>query len=194
MLPENILEMVAAGDNMALRMFYEHYKARVYNTCLSYLQNVEEAEEVTQDVFVEVFQSASRFLGRSSVATWVYRISVNKCVDRIRYKGRQKRFAFISSIFGQTGEVIHDQHVFEHPGVKLENKERSKMVFAAIKQLPENQQTAFILRQIEGLSQREIAEIMDMTEKAVESLLQRAKANLRKILENFYNDNEGNKS
>lgn len=192
MLPEELLLLTGTGDAAAFRQLYELFKERVYNTCLSYLQQVNDAEEATQDVFIEIHKYAADFKGNSSVSTWIYRIAVNKCLDRIRYANRQKRFTFLSSLFHrETGELTHDPASFEHPGIVLENKEKAKYLFAALKQLPENQKTAFILKQIEGLSQKDIAVIMDLGEKAVESLLQRAKVNLRKILSDFYNENEG---
>ncbi|MCB0700410.1 MAG: RNA polymerase sigma factor [Chitinophagaceae bacterium] len=173
----------------SFKQFYELFNARVYNTCLSHLQNEAEAEEAAQDVFLEIHKAAASFKGTSKVSTWVYRITVNKCIDLIRYKNRQKRFAFISSIFNKdTGELMHNPPEFNHPGIVYEQKEKAAKLFGAIKQLPENQQTAFILKQVEGLSQKEVAEIMDMGEKAVESLLQRAKSNLRKMLGDMYRE------
>lgn len=195
MTPELLIQQIAAGSQPAFRALYDMYSTKVYNTCLVYLQNVEEAEEATQDVFIEVHHAAARFEGQSSVTTWIYRIAVNKSLDRIRYRKRQKRFAFISSLFNRdTGELMHDPGHFDHPGVLAENREQAAKLFSAIRQLPENQQTAFILKQIEGLSQKEIAAIMDMGEKAVESLIQRAKGNLRKQLAGILNDNEGKQS
>lgn len=189
---EEILYLVAKGDKVTFSQLYTMFKDKVYNTCISYLQQSSEAEEVTQDVFVEVYYNAVFYKGGASVSTWVYRITVNKCLDRIRYNNRQKRFSFITSIFNKnTGELRHDKPHFDHPGVGVENRERAALLFSAIRQLPENQQTAFILKQVEGLSQREIAQIMDIGEKAVESLLQRAKANLRKKLSDYYNSSEG---
>jgi len=192
MQPEEILILVAKGDKSAFGQLYALFKDKVYNTSISYLQQENDAEEVTQDVFVEVYHNAGSYKGGASVSTWIYKITVNKCLDRIRYNNRQKRFSFITSIFNKdTGSLQHDKPHFEHPGVGAENRERAAMLFNAIRQLPENQQSAFILKQVEGLSQREISQIMDMGEKAVESLLQRAKANLRKILSDYYNSNEG---
>jgi RNA polymerase sigma-70 factor (ECF subfamily) len=99
---------------------------------------------------------------------------------------------FLSGLFHRdTGALLHDPAGFEHPGVTLENKEKARYLFKAIRQLPQNQQTAFILKQVEGLSQKEVAAVMEIGEKAVESLLQRAKANLRNILSEYYNKNEG---
>lgn len=187
MPPEALLQQMLEGDTTAFRQLYEQFYQRVYNTCLLYLQQVPEAEEATQDVFLELHQSAAKFRADASLTTWIYRIAVNKCLDRLRYKQRQKRFAFLTSIFHRdTGELVHDMPVPQHPGIVLEQKENAAMLHAAIRRLPENQQTAFILKQAEGLPQKEIAQVMGVTEKAVEALLQRAKAGLRQQLGDFY--------
>lgn len=187
MLPEELLQQIVTGDQQAFKELYEQFKGKVYNTCLAYLQLESDAEEITQDVFVEVYNSASTYRAAASVSTWIYRIAINKCLDKIRYKNRQKRFAFVSSIFNKdTGALIHDAPTFDHPGVRLENKEKAAILFKAIKSLPENQQTAFILKHVEGLKQKEIAAIMNIGEKAVESHLSRAKERLRKLLSDIY--------
>lgn len=170
-----------------LQQLVETYKNLVFNTALHFLQHREEAEDITQDVFVEVYQSLAKFKEQSSVSTWIYRITVNKCLDHLRAKKRQKRFGFITNLFHpETGEILHEISHFDHPGIELEKKEKARFLFRAIEQLPENQKTAFILWHIEELPQKEIAEIMQSSVKAVESLLQRAKANLRKELEKHY--------
>jgi RNA polymerase sigma factor (sigma-70 family) len=186
MLPEELLHKTGLGDQVAFRQLFDLYKDKVYNTCLFYLQNAPEAEEAVQDVFIEVFHSAAAFQSRSTVLTWIYRIAVNKCLDRLRYRKRQKRFAYVAGLFNLSGQLVHDPPSFDHPGIVFENKEKAKVLFQAIRQLPENQQSAFLLKHMEGCSQKEVAEILAMSEKAVESLLQRAKTNLRKILGEFY--------
>lgn len=183
------IQLIASGDKAAFRLFYEYYKSKVYNTAISYLQNAEEAEETTQDVFVEIFHSAEAFKGDSSPGTWVYQITINKCLDALRFRKRKKRFGFLKSLFGDSMEQPEvDVPHFDHPGVVLENKENASILFAAIELLPENQKTAFILSQVEELPQKEIAEVMKQSQKAVESLIQRAKVNLRNELEKFYPD------
>lgn len=151
------------------------------------MQNREEAEEITQDVFVEVFRSAVDFKFQSSVSTWLYRIAVNKSLDAIRYRKRSKRFGFLTSIFHrESGEINIEKPDFDHPGVLLENQEKAAILFKCIDQLAESQRSAFVLSQVEQLPQKEIAAVINISEKAVESLLQRAKANLRNELEKFY--------
>ena len=175
-----------ASNSPSFLEIYDRFKNKVYNTVIGYLQNTEDAEEVTQDVFLEVYRSVEKFKGESSLSTWIYRISVNKSLDFIKAKNRKKRFAFITSIFDKdSGELKHDHSDFIHPGVTLENKERSTILFNAINQLPENQKTAFILSKVEGLGNKEISEIMEMSVGAIESLLSRAKENLKKLLINI---------
>jgi RNA polymerase sigma-70 factor (ECF subfamily) len=167
---------------------YETYKDKVFNTVISYLQNQEDAEEVTQDVFVEVHRSLRSFEGKSSTGTWIYRISVNKSLDFIRTKNRKKRFAFISDLFDDKGDIKHEPADFNHPGVKLENKENAALLFRTINELSENQKTAFILSKVEGLSYSEISEIMELSVSSIESLLVRAKQNLQKKLLNYFSN------
>lgn len=165
---------------------YETYKNKVFNTVISYLQNTEDAEEVTQDVFVEIHRSLIGFEGRSKLSTWIYRISVNKSLDHLKSRNRKKRFAFITDLFDESGRVKHDSSDFQHPGVLMENKENAALLFRAVKNLPENQKTAFILSKVEGLSYAEISEVMQLSISSVESLLVRAKQNLQKQLKNYF--------
>ena len=144
------------------------------------------AEDITQEVFITIFRSILSFNERSSLSTWVYRITVNKCLDHLRSKKRQK-FSLFSQLFQKDDrEPAHDKPAFDHPGIKLEQRENARYLFDAISELPHNQKTVFILAHIEELPQKEIAGIMDLSVKAVESLLQRAKGNLRKKLSIVY--------
>jgi RNA polymerase sigma factor (sigma-70 family) len=170
---------------MLLETLYKEHAKMVYNLCLQYLQNTEEAEEVCQDVFVQVHQHLSSFKHESSTSTWIYRITINKCLDTLKAKKRKKRFAFLQSIFNENSlELRHEPKEFNHPGILLEHKESMQVIFKCINMLKEEQKTALILHKIEQLSQQEIAEIMNLSRKAVESLVQRAKQNLKKQLEN----------
>lgn len=122
------------------------------------------------------------FEGKSSLKTWVYRITVNHCLDVLRYRKRKRRLAFVTHLFLGKSDLPIEVPAFDHPGVLLEDREALENLFHHINQLPENQRTALILKYLDDLSQREIAEIMQVSEKALESLLQRAKQNLEKKL------------
>ena len=159
---------------------FQKFKDRVYNTVLSYVQNTEDAEEITQDVFVEIYYRIDTFRGDSSISTWIYRIAVNKSIDCLKHRNRKKRFAWLVAIDGP--EQTNSLPDFYHPGVVLEQKEQAAILFKIVQQLPQKQKTAFILKHIESLSQKEIAEILSISQGAVESLLQRAKVFLRQKL------------
>lgn len=186
--PENWIEEIRKGNQNALSKLIVEFQDRVFNSVISIVQNPEDAQEITQDVFIEVYHSADKFRGDSKLSTWIYRIANNKALDHLRKKKRKKRFAFITSLFDpHSGEQVFDQPNFEHPGVILEQKENAKYLFAAIDKLSAKQKQAYVLNKIEGLPNKEIAEIMDMSLSSIDSLLHRAKGSLRKELEGFYN-------
>jgi len=176
--PSKILQSIAEGDKTAFQELYKLFSEKVYNTALSYAQNEQDAEEITQDVFINIFRNAAKFKGNAAVGTWIYRITINTSLNQIKKK---KRFSFL-----KFGDTPLDKPDFEHPGVVLENKENAKALFKVIDTLPDSQKTAFILSFIEELPRQEVADIMSTSLKAVESLLQRAKKNLRGKLENLY--------
>lgn len=177
-------------EEAAFRQLVEGWKDRVYNTALGLLQQAEDAEDITQEVFVTAWRSLDGFRAESGLSTWIYRIAVNKSLDLLRSRKRKKRFAFIRSIWGDDGELVTDPPDFHHPGVQLEKKQDAAILFRAIRQLPEKQQVACSLQKLEGLSIGEIAGIMDLSPGAVESLLQRARVNLRKILITHHEENK----
>jgi RNA polymerase sigma-70 factor (ECF subfamily) len=161
-----------------LKKLYDQNANLVYNLALNYLQNAQDAEEVTQDVFVKVYDKHKEFRSDSSLKTWIYKITINQCIDYLKSRKAQKRFGNIIGLFTQEIQTRH----FDHPGVELENKEATERIFRKINLLPENQKTALILKSIEQCSQKEIAEILEVSEKSVESLLNRARKNLKELL------------
>lgn len=183
---QELLNQLQAGNENAFKTLVETHQKRVFNTVLAIVQNFEEAEDVSQEVFMEAYQSVKKFRGDSKLSTWLYRIATTKALEEIRKKKTAKRFAFFTNLFGDDNEILHQPVEFEHPGVVLEHKENSKILFKAINLLPDNQKVAFTLYNIEGLSYQEITEVMQLSLSSVESLLFRAKTNLRKSLGDFY--------
>ena len=181
------IQGIGEGNEPDFRFFYDQTKNRVFNLVLGYVRNREDAEEITQDVFIEVFRSAHAFKGDASVTTWLYRIAVNKSLDFLKHRQRRKRFAFITNLFDtRTGEILHQPTDFFHPGIALENQENAARLFRAINTLPDKQKTAYLLTKVEGLSNVETAAILAVSVGAVESLLQRATENLKKQLAGVY--------
>ncbi|WP_462253891.1 RNA polymerase sigma factor [Ferruginibacter sp.] len=186
--PELIVQL-QQGDEQAFKKLVDEWQDMVYNTAIGIVQNEDDADDITQDVFIQVYQSVSSFKGESKFSTWLYRIVISKSLDHIKKKKRKKRFAFVQSLFGTASEEDIHPEEFNHPGVVMENKERAGELFKAMEQLPGNQRIAFTLHKLEAQKYQDIAAIMDISLTAVESLIARAKGNLRKILKQYYEEN-----
>lgn len=186
---ERILRL-QQGDVQAFKELVAEFGSKVHHTCLGLLQNPEDAEDISQEVFVSIYESLHTFKGESTLSTWIYRIALTKSLEHLRRKNRKKRFAFVQQLFSADQEDIHGAGHFEHPGVQLENKERAAILFKAMDRLPEKQKSAFVLHKLEGLSYAEIAGVMHTSVSSVESLMVRAKQNLQKLLGHYYDSHE----
>lgn len=185
---EVLVNQLKQGNQSGFTALVDLYQDMVYNTAFSIVQNEDDADDVAQEVFVQVYLSVNTFKGESKLSTWIYRITITKALDHEKKKKRKKRFGFIQSLFGGEAEELHHPVEFDHPGVQLEKKERAAELFKALKKLPDKQRIAFTLHKLEGQSNQQIAEIMNTSLYAVESLMGRAKSNLKKILYNYYNE------
>ena len=191
MSEQEFIEKLKQGKQSAFSQLLDDYQQKVFGTCISFVPNKEDAEDVAQEVFLEVFKSISKFKGDAKLSTWIYRIATNKCLEFIRKKNTKKRFAFMQSIMGN--EIPFDKTSyfteFNHPGILLENKEKSATIFKAINTLPETQRVVFTLAKIDGKSYQEIVEITGKSLSSVESVMFRAKKTLKEKLANFYKNN-----
>lgn len=165
------------------------WKDRIYNTALGIVQNETDADDITQEVFLAAWRMLDRFQGNAAPGSWLYRITVNKSVDLLRKMKRRKDFGWLYSVWDGPGRIENDLPDFIHPGVQLEKKQDAAILFSAIRNLPEQQRIAFSLQKVEGLSVQEIADILQKKTGAVESLLERAKNNLKISLANYYQNN-----
>jgi RNA polymerase sigma factor (sigma-70 family) len=178
-----LIQGLRNGDEAAFRFLVNTYQDRVFNTAIGIVQNAEDAEDVAQEVFIQVFRSIHSFKGESKLSTWLYRIATTRALDLLRNRKSKKRFGFLQRLFGEGNEPLFEIPDFNHPGITLDRKENAAKLFKAINQLPENQKIAFTLHKMEDLSYQEISDVMKTSVAAVESLMHRAKQNLRKILE-----------
>lgn len=185
MTEQELIFGLREGEESAFKELVTLFQDKVFNTSLGLIQHHTEAEDIAQEVFIQVFRSISQFKEQSLLSTWIYRITVTKSLDHLRSKKRKKRFGFLSNLFGENNIPVYEPQDFNHPGVLQENKEKAAILFKVIDQLPENQRIAFVLNKVEDLSYREIAAVLETTEAAVDALLQRAKQNLRKKLNNL---------
>lgn len=178
-----LIAALRAGDPKAYQWIVTLHHARVYQTCLGFVCNAEDAEDLAQEVFVEAYRAIGGFRGDAKVSTWLHRIAISKSLELLRYRKRKKRAAQVLSLFGmqQAGLEPRADH-FDQPGLQLERKEQAQMLMAAVATLPEQQRIAFTLHKIEDRSYQETAEIMGLSESAVDSLVFRARSNLKKRL------------
>ncbi len=174
------------NDPSEVKIFARDATSWIYNTTFSYVQNKEDTEEIVQDTLLSALSGLRRFKNESKLRTWVYRIALNKSKDFLKYKSRKKRSGKMVSIHRIDNDEraqYYEPTNFMHPGTILESKEQMNIMFDAIQRLPEKQKSVLILAKLDKTPQKEIADMMDLTVKAVESLLTRAKKNLRKYLE-----------
>jgi len=185
--PDNLLiGKILGGDLQSFREITDRYHKMVINTCIGFLHSRQDAEDIAQEVFIEVFSSLKHFRKESKLSTWLYRIAINKSLNQVR---KNKRWRWIQSIEDVFTQGIHytavgaDGHSAD---ADIENRQQRGILFNALNSLPENQRIAFTLNKYDELSYKEIAGIMNVSLSSVESLIHRAKKNLQKKLIHFY--------
>ena len=169
-----IERIVQLNESEHFSILIEKYKAMIFKLCLGFAINEQEAEDLFQDTFTNAFLDLKNFKNKSSFSTWLYRIGLNICLN---HKRKIKNWQ-------NPNEIENMLESTEYNPERLTiSKDLYIKINEAILSLPNKQKTAFVLSKFNNLPQKDIAEIMLITEGAVEALLQRAKANLRKILD-----------
>ncbi|WP_321348315.1 sigma-70 family RNA polymerase sigma factor [uncultured Draconibacterium sp.] len=188
MFDTEIIEQLKQGNQLAFKKLVDTHQKLVVNTCYGLVQNREDAEDVAQEVFVEVYRNIEKFRSDSKLSTWLYRIAVNRSLNHIRDNKKHKWFqAFDDEEQGKNRELLQAKTAnSDEPEYDLENKQRAIILKESINSLPKNQKVAFTLSKYEELSYQEIAEVMDLSVSSVESLLFRAKKGLQKKLYKCY--------
>jgi len=175
---EALLDSRATSKDDQFRKLVLEHQEMVLNTCFRFVFNREDAEDLAQDVFVEVYRSLDQFREESKLSTWIYRIAVTKSLDYLRRLKRKKRFSSLKRDLPDTAG--------SNPLQSLAGKENANLLLDALNALPENQKTAFLLSKQDGYSNQEIADILQSSVSAVESLIHRAKKNLHdKLYKHF---------
>ncbi len=183
---KELISRLKSGEETAFKLLVENYQDRVYYSVLNILHNAAEAEDTAQETFIQVYESINGFKEESSLATWIYRIAVRKALEKIRKQKMRMRIHSIVPWWMPVEEKSVDA-VYLNPGISKENKEKSVIFLKAIAELPNNQRIAFTLVRVQGIKHEEASEIMQLSIKAIESLLSRAKENLKNKLSNYYN-------
>ncbi len=170
-----LMVAVARGEETAFRLLVQRWEGQVRAFLIHMLSSVEEAEDLTQDTFVQVFRKAKKYQGEGKFQSWLFRIAGNLARSKLR---RRKILGWVS--------FNPDQHdragAGDDPAAALQKKNEALMVHSALAQLPQRQRQALVLHRFQGLKYKEIAETMEVSVPAVESLIQRAMMELRQTL------------
>ena len=183
-MDKDLIDKLKNKDEQAFKMLVYEYQDMVFRTCMSILHERDDADDVTQEVFIEAYHSVYNFRANAKISTWLYRIAINKSLNYIRDNKRRKLLQSIGLIKGL--DIADDDQSFDQPHEQFSEKQRKKLIDAAIDALPANQKSAFLLSKIEKLSYKEIADILNISIPSIESLIFRAKKNLQKKLIHHY--------
>ena len=189
MTEPELVEGLINQDKRAIQYLVDHHQKDVIKTAYYFVAIMEDAEDLSQEVFLEVFRSIGRYKKNASLSTWIYRITVNKSLDHLRRQKRRNIFnqvkSFIQVSHDGTNAISKDPPTID---TRNEDNEKRKILDTAVNSLPENQKIAFILNKYEEMAYKDIAEIMNLSVSSVESLLHRAKLNLQKKLVNYFSE------
>ncbi len=176
------------GDQQALSELVNRYSERIYNLALRILRNKEDAEDVLQETFMTVIKKISTFDERSGFFTWIYRIATNASLMKLR----RKKIAYTEYLDnpdferGRENAILQDWS--QNPALGLDNREVKKILDQAINDLAEIYRTVFVLRDIEDLSIKDTAKILDISEENVKIRLRRARIFLRDRLSEYFSE------
>jgi RNA polymerase sigma-70 factor (ECF subfamily) len=185
------LELVAkikCGDDLAFQEIMSRYTQKVYNLAMRLTRNVEDTEEVLQDVFVTVYKKINSFEGKSQFSSWLYRVTANTAFMKLRRRKNTESVSF-EEVSGDVKENLVGQAPDETSIDYMSTKhELRSLLESSIQRLPSEYRNIFILRDVDGLSNEEVGEMLSLTVPAVKSRLHRARLILRKRLARYYED------
>ena len=181
-----LMMRIGRGDKEAFSRLYDRHRRRMLSFCYRVVRRRELAEELTQEIFLKIFQSAPRYEPVAKFKTWLYRVALNHCLNEIRRPEHAEQFDSLDQTFtnGEGSKIRHDLADDSSPSPleQAAGHETAQSIWSALAELPENQRTSFILCRLEDLSYAEIAETMLLSESAVKSLIHRATVTLRDTL------------
>jgi len=175
-----VIEGIRQRDEQAFRLFVDQYKDYIFRICFSFVNDADDAQDITQEVFIKVFESINTFRSDSRMSTWLYRIAVNLSLNYLRSRKKFNLFERLEKVLNPDS-ILHQTDVNE-VDENMEDK-RIKLLYEAMERIPEKQKSAFIMHNLEHLSYKEIADVMDISLSAVESLIHRAKKNTSKYIQ-----------
>lgn len=174
---ESLIERIELGDDSAFELLVKRYQQKVFQTCIGFVHNEEDAADLTQEVFIRVYKRLHTFKGNSTFSTWIYRISMNMSLNFLRKRKVKHLFTRIDQNEGKQ-EIISEERTDQN----ILRRDEKKKIQRILQKLTVAQRKAFVLSHYQELSNQELADVMEISIKAAESLLYRARTRLREIL------------
>jgi len=182
MTDSELIHGILGRDRQAFQYLVDKYQKQVVKTAYYFTGNMEDAEDLSQDIFLEIIDSAASFRHSAALSTWIYRITVNRSLNQVKRNKRREIFQRMGQMFtGSDGGKVSGFTATDQ-GMPHEQTENRMLLRKAVGGLPENQRIAFVLNKYEELSYKEISEVMNLSLSSVESLIHRARLNLQKQL------------
>jgi RNA polymerase sigma-70 factor, ECF subfamily len=183
-----LVESFRGGDKASFLELLNRYSQKVHNLAMRITRNPEDSEEVLQDVFVTIYQKIDHFEGKSAFSSWLYRITVNTAFMKLR-KRRQTQATSLEEVAPNVKENWSgDRSDYSDVNFICSRHELREELETAIARLPEEYRVIFVLRDIDGLSNQEVGEILNLSVPAVKSRLHRSRLMLRKRLHKYHED------
>ena len=178
-----LVRLARQGDESAFALLVEQNQSRIYNLALRMTRNPDDAAELTQEAFLNAWRGLSKFQGESSFSTWLYRLTSNLCIDFLRREKRRSGLSMTVSLDdeeeGRQADVPDERF---SPEQSAERREVQELIRAGLRSLSEEHRRVLVLRELDGLSYAEIAQILGLEEGTVKSRIARARLALRKYL------------
>lgn len=174
-----------AGDQEAFGELVQRYQRKVYGIAFGMLHNAEDAMDVTQEAFIRVHRYLDRFKGSSSFFTWLYRITVNLCIDHLRKEGKAQTVDYddaVSHSEQQEAEQLRPWSLDMNPSRAMDRKELREMIDKALELLSPNHRAVILMREVEGLSYKEMSEVMKCSKGTIMSRLFHARRRMQAAL------------
>jgi RNA polymerase sigma-70 factor (ECF subfamily) len=186
----DLIDKARAGDQAAFRRLVEKYQRRVYSMALGMVKDTDEARDIVQETFLKAYQHLSTFHGQAGFFTWLYRITMNLCIDRARRKARVGKVEFDETAdaeeAGDSG--ISPRRLGFDPAHALRDREIREHLNEAMARLSPTHRAVLLLREVDGLAYRDIAEVMQCSEGTVMSRLFHARKRMQEMLRPIVED------